>query len=114
MGDTDKKMDISADGLTKLLAKSLENFQEERDLALERYRRQDDMITTAEDFVLQGKNAVDYLKTAADRSNAIFGLAKLMKEIVYKDDSKSDQQGGGGGMNDDLKKEILKTIKENE
>lgn len=107
-----KKVDISATGLEGLLAKSLDNFQEERDLALERYRRQDEMMQSADDFVLQGKFTVDYLKVAADRSNAIFGVAKLVKEIIHKDDSGLNKGGAGPGMGDAQKSEILRLIKE--
>jgi len=108
-----KKVDISSGGLEKLLEKSLENFQEERDLALERYRRQDEQMLSSDDFVLQGKFTVDYLKVAADRSNAIFNLAKLVKDIVHKDDSGLGKNGTSNGTNNDSQKaEILRLMKE--
>ena len=107
-----KKVDISVTGLEKLLDKSLDSFHEERDLALERYRRQDEMMQSADDFVLQGKFAVDYLKIAADRSNAIFNIAKLVKDIIYKDDSGPNKGGSGPGVGDNQKSEILKLLKE--
>jgi Asp-tRNA(Asn)/Glu-tRNA(Gln) amidotransferase B subunit len=108
-----KKVDISTGGLEKLLEKSLDNFQEERDLALERYRRQDEQMQSSDDFVLQGKFTVDYLKVAADRSNAIFNLAKLVKDIVHKDDSGGlNKAGATGTSNDAQKAEILKLMKE--
>ena len=111
----DKNLEISPKGLEKLLVKSLENFQEERDLALERYRRQDEAMTSNEDFVLQGKSAVDYLKTAADRSNAIFAVAKLVKEIVHKEGATPQSGGiGTGSMDDENKRQILKMIRDNE
>lgn len=107
-----KKVDISTGGLEKLLEKSLTNFQEERDLALERYRRQDEQMQSSDDFILQGKFTVDYLKVAADRSNAIFNLAKLVKDIVHKDDSGLGKSGATGTSNDSQKAEILKLMKE--
>jgi hypothetical protein len=107
-----RKVDISNTGLEKLLEKSLDNFQEERDLALERYRRQDEMMQSADDFILQGKFTVDYLKVAADRSNAIFNLAKLVKDIVHKDDGGIGKTGATGTSNDSQKAEILKLMKE--
>lgn len=109
------KVDISVTGLEKLLDKTYDAFQEERDLALERYRRQDEMMTSSDDFVLQGKTAVDYLKVASERSNAIFGIAKLVKEIVYKDDVGAAGAGGkgsGGGVEDGKKADILRMIRE--
>ena len=108
----ENKIDISQSGLEKLLAKSLQNFQEERDLALERYRRQDENIQTSDDFILQGKFNVDYLRTAADRSNAIFNLAKLYKEIIFRDDNKGVDGGNAVGVGDAQKREILNMLKE--
>ena len=112
----DKNLEITPKGLEKLLVKSLDNFQEERDLALERYRRQDEAMVNNEDFVLQGKAAVDYLKTAADRSNAILLVAKMVKEIVYKEGNTNQTSGGVGGssFDDENKRQILKIIRENE
>lgn len=108
-----KKVDISNNGLEKLLEKSLDNFQEERDLALERYRRQDEQMQSSDDFILQGKFTVDYLKVAADRSNAIFNLAKLVKDIIHKDDSGGiNKTGSTGTSNDAQKAEILRLMKE--
>lgn len=105
------KIEINQGGLEKLLVKSLGNFQEERDLALERYRRQDENMVSNDDFILQGKTNVDYLKVAADRSNAVFGVAKLITDILYKNDS-----GKPGteinGSSDAQKREILTLLKE--
>jgi len=91
-----------------LVGKSLKNFEEERELSLERYRRQDETIISPEDFVLQGKFAVDYLKVAADRSNAMIGVAKMLKDIVYKDSS--GDSGSAAGFSDAAKKEIFKYL----
>ena len=110
--ENNKKVDISNSGLERLLDKSLNNFQEERDLALERYRRQDEQMVSSDDFILQGKFTVDYLKVAADRSNAIFNLAKLVKDIVHKDDSGIGKTGATGTSNDSQKSEILRLMKE--
>lgn len=93
----------------KLLNDSLENMKEERELSLERYRRQDEQITTPEDFILQGKFAVDYLKVAADRSNSMLGAAKMIKDIIYKDDS-SNSSVNSNSMSDDMKREIFSLL----
>jgi len=95
MSEINKKVD-------ELLDKFIKNAEEERDLALERYRRQDLMIETAEDFVVQGKNAVDFLKTAAQRSDAILDAVKLIGNIYG--------QGTNGTTpalsSDDIKRQI--------
>jgi hypothetical protein len=96
----------------ELLDKSLQNMEEERDLSLERYRRQDETIVSPEDFVLQGKFAVDYLKVAAERSNSMIGVAKMIKDIIYKEGTSSETLSSSGAPSDDLKREIFKYIKE--
>jgi hypothetical protein len=94
----------------ELLDKSLKNMEEERDLSLERYRRQDESIISPEDFVLQGKFAVDYLKVAADRSNAMISVAKMIKDIIYKDGSGDNSSSNSGSLNDNFKKEIFQYL----
>ena len=102
---------LSSEGLEELINKFIVNANEERDLALERYRRQDEAIVTPEDFVLQGKNAVDFLKTASSRSDALLQAAKLIKEVVY------DKKEGGAStktdLNDNIRTHVLRTMKEN-
>lgn len=99
MAATNSKID-------ELIEKFIKNAEEERDLALERYRRQDMMIETAEDFVVQGKNAVEYLKTAAQRSDAILDVIKIIN-------TSSVQTNNGGALTldgDDLKKQIKEMV----
>lgn len=99
------------DMFRKLLDTSLKNMEEERELSLERYRRQDETIVSPEDFVLQGKFAVDYLKVAAERSNSMVAVAKMLKDIIYKEGSNNDSSlSSSGTPNDELKKEIFKYI----
>lgn len=99
------------DSLLKgLLDKTLKNLEEERELSLERYRRQDESMQDPDDFILQGKFAVDYLKVAADRSNAMIGIAKMVKDIVYKDNSGEGSANSSGPMNDAMRREIFKYL----
>jgi translation initiation factor 2B subunit (eIF-2B alpha/beta/delta family) len=103
------KKKVTKEMLDELIEKFVSHAEEERDLALERYRRQDEMMTTPEDFVLQGKNTVEYLKTASERSNSLLNVAKMIKDIVYaKNESVEDDKE----MTDDDKKEIIKAIRE--
>jgi hypothetical protein len=94
----------------ELLDKSLQNMEEERDLSLERYRRQDEQITSPEDFILQGKFAVDYLKVAADRSNAMIGVAKMIKDIIYKENTSNESINSPGNLSDTIKREIFERM----
>lgn len=102
---------ISKEKLEDIIEKFISYAEEERDLALERYRRQDELILSPEDFVLQGKNAVDFLKTASERSNSLLGVAKMIKEIVYV---KNEDGGNNKEIDDEMKKEILRQIREEE
>jgi len=111
MNNEEKSKDLES-MFKELLDKSLQNMEEERDLSLERYRRQDETIVSPEDFVLQGKFAVDYLKVAAERSNSMIGVAKMIKDIIYKEGASSETLSPSGAPNDDLKREIYKYIKE--
>tara|TARA_B100000963_G_scaffold361487_1_gene397170 strand:+ start:2512 stop:2868 length:357 start_codon:yes stop_codon:yes gene_type:complete len=112
MDNKDNSKDLES-MFKKLLDTSLKNMEEERELSLERYRRQDETIVSPEDFVLQGKFAVDYLKVAAERSNSMVGLAKMIKDIIYKEGAESGTMLSSGAPSDDLKKEIFKYINKN-
>ena len=100
--------EINKEKMSELFDKFIKNAEEERDLALERYRRQDILIESAEDFVMQGKNAVDFLKTASQRSDAILDAIKVMKDIVFKDPSAGGGQSSFSG--DDFKKQIKDAV----
>lgn len=103
------KVEISEQGISSLMNMLKDNINEERNLALERYRRQDESIENNEQFILQGKYLVDFLKTASDRTDALMNLTKMVTNIVYKDET-----GSKPVMDDSfIKSEILKHL-ENE
>jgi hypothetical protein len=109
MENSDENLDLES-MFRDLIQKSLKNIEEERDLSLERYRRQDETIISPDDFLLQGKFAVDYLKVAAERSNQMVNLAKVLKDIVYKESGGEGSGMSSGGLNDAYKKEIFKYL----
>lgn len=103
------KVEISEDGIKVLLNNLKDNINEERNLALERFRRQDETIENNEQFILQGKYLVDFLRTASDRTDALMNLTKMISTIVYK-----DENGTKPVLNDDqVKSEILKYLDNN-
>ena len=51
-----EKIEIAKEGLEKILNNAVNHIEEIRALALDRYRRQDELINGAQDFILQGKN----------------------------------------------------------
>lgn len=104
------KIEISEDGIKSLLNNLKDNINEERNLALDRFRRQDETIENNEQFILQGKYLVDFLRTASDRTDALMNLTKMISNIVYKDES-----GSKPTLNDDqIKSEILKYLDNND
>jgi len=99
--------EIDKEKINELFDKFIKNAEEERDLALERYRRQDLQVEKPEDFVLQGKNLVDFLKTASQRSDAILDAIKIMSAITYKDNSTSVQSNLSP---DEFKKQLKQAV----
>jgi len=111
MEDNDKKMDPSKELYEKLMREVYKYKLEEREMALDRYRRADEQMDSAESFILMGKNAIDFLKQAASSSDGIEKLAKEIKSIVYKDDSSSNVEVN---FNDITKRGIIDAMKEEE
>ena len=101
------KVDLTQNGYKDLLNQVLTNKLEERELALDRYRRADQQMSDSEQFVLMGKNAVSFLTLAANSTNEIAKLAAEVKGIVYKDDSPDKV---GVVISDDWKEQVANAI----
>lgn len=106
-----KKMDPTRDLYEKLMSEVYKYKLEEREMALDRYRRADAQMDSAESFILMGKNAIDFLKQAANASDGIYNLAKEIKSIVYKEDSTSNVEVN---FNDATKKALIDAVKAEE
>lgn len=87
-----KELKIDENSYLMLLNKVLKNKEEERDLALDRYRKADESIQSNDHFMLLGKNAVSFLRLASDTTNDLANLAKEIKSIVFKE---SENPGSG-------------------
>jgi len=103
------KVNLTQDGYNDLLNQVLKNKLEERELALDRYRRADQQMNDSEQFVLMGKNAVSFLALAATSTNEMAKLATEIKSIVYKDDSPNK---GPTAISDNWKEQIANKIEE--
>ena len=106
-----ENLEISKEGYLSLIRKVYDNKLEERELALDRYRRADEQMETPEQFVLMGKNAVSFLNMAALSSNDLAALAKEIKSIVYKGETTTDI---GLNLSDGWKDAIGEKIEEME
>lgn len=106
---SNKKVDISKKGFEDLINQVLTNANEERNLALDRYRIQDEQIESLEDFMAIGKDSVAYLKLASERTNLLVTVADKFKDIVYSS-SEIESSTGDGGFSDDMRKKIEATV----
>ena len=116
------EVEITKESYLKLINKVFDNKLEEREIALDRYRRADEQMDTPEKFVLLGKNAVSFLGLASDSSNEIALLAKEIKSIVYNDTDGTSSDNGKisqgfksavGSYIDTVKRNKSKRIAEN-
>jgi len=106
-----KNMNPTRDLYESLMAEVYKYKLEEREMALDRYRRADEQMDTAESFILMGKNAISFLKQASDSSDGIEKLAKEIKSIVYKED---EAAGASSSFNDADKKIIIDAMRAEE
>lgn len=106
------ELNLSKDGYLYLIKKVYSNKIEERELALDRYRKADEQMENIDQFFLIGKNTVAFLDLASRSSNELANLAKEIKSIVYKDDSPDKEIKLS--LSDNWKEAVQKTIEENE
>lgn len=106
-----KEIKMNEDSYLMLLNKVFTNKEEERELALDRYRKADEKMETNDHFVVMGKNAVSYLRLASDTTNDMFNVAKEIKSVIYKDDV---QSSSSLPVNDETMKMLIDKIKEQE
>lgn len=103
-----KEIKIDENSYLMLVNKIFKNTEEERDLALDRYRKADESIETNDHFMMLGKNAVAFLRLASDTTNNLATLAKEIKSIVFKD---NDSMAGGPGQTDAQMRAIIDMVK---
>lgn len=107
-----KEIKIDENSYLMLLNKVLKNKDEERDMALDRYRKADESIQSTDHFMLLGKNSVAYLRLASDISNDMADLAKEIKSIIFKESDTSS--GAGAGQSADQMRAIIDLAKESD
>ncbi len=107
----EQEFDISKEGYLKLIKEVYKKKLEERELALDRYRKADEQMVSEEQFMMLGKNAVSYLTLASTSTSDIAQIAKEIKSIVYKD---NDNGAVTVNLGEDFKKEIADALKDEE
>lgn len=86
-GSTDiDKIELNAEGHLEMLRKVAKFKIEERDMALDRYRRTDEDINSQEELFTLGKTAISFLHAASNASNTLNEIVKEMGRIVHNTD----------------------------
>lgn len=107
-----KEIKINEESYLMLLNTILKNKEEERAMALDRYRKADESIETNEHFMLLGKNAALFLRQASDATNDLSGLAKEIKGIIFKENDNGTP--GGPVQSAEQMRAIIDMVKKEE
>ena len=90
-----KELKVDENTYLMLINKVLTMKEEDRELALDRYRKADESIQSNDHFMLLGKNTVSYLRLASDIANDIARLATEIKSVVFKESEVSGAASAG-------------------
>lgn len=107
-----KELKLDESSYLMLLNKVLKNKEEERDLALDRYRKADESIQTNDHFMVLGKNAATFLDIASHATNDLANLAKEIKSIVFKETENGSM--ASPGQSADQMRAIIDLAKESD
>jgi hypothetical protein len=88
------KIKIDKESHIELLNFIAKQKLEDRELALDRYRKADEEMEDGEMMAMLGKTAISYLELASKSSNVLLEMARDIQKIVYKD----DEEGPTGGF----------------
>lgn len=105
---------ISKEVYIDMLNEIYTKISEERDMSIDRYRFQDEQMQNADDFILQGKNAISFLNHASNRTDALFGISKELKSIIFKDAGEDASSSSGSAMSDDKRRALADFIKQSQ
>lgn len=109
-GSTDvTKIELTPEGHLDLLRKVAQFKIEERDMALDRYRRADAEIQSQEQLFTLGKTAVSFLHAASNASNVLHEMVKEMGRIVHKTDQ---PQVVNNNFADETKRAVAEEVQE--
>lgn len=106
-----KEVKLNEDSYLMLINQVLKNKLEERELALDRYRKADESIQTNDHFMLLGKNAATFLDLASRATNDMASLAREMKSIIFKE---SETGAVGAAQSAEEMRAIIDLAKEDE
>ena len=91
MANNKTKLEKTQDSYFDFLNEIKDCFYEERQLALDRYRRAENEINSPEEFMLLGKVSVSYLNAASEASKKMLSLSEQMNKILFKEEESANQ-----------------------
>lgn len=98
------KIDVSKDSVLNMLTKVAAFKMEERDLALDRFKRVNEGMADESEFWAHGKSAILYLDSVSKSSNYLGDLARDVMKIVFKEEASSDGANGQAMGNEDKRR----------
>lgn len=98
------QIDVSKDSVLKMLTKVASFKMEERDLALDRFKRVNEEMADESEFWAHGKSAILYLDSASKSSNYLGDLARDVMKIVFKEEINAADNSGIAMKDDDKKR----------
>ncbi len=98
-------IDVSKDSVLRMLTKVAAFKMEERDLALDRFKRVNEEMTEEAEFWAHGKSAILYLDSASRSSNYLGDLARDVMKLVFKDEA-NNEGSSGASMTEDSRKRL--------
>lgn len=102
---------LTSDAYLAMMNMLMKKKDEERELALDRYRKADELMETAEEFALMGRNTAAFLKLASDSTNDMHTMLDKLRAIIFKE----DEGAGGltaGEFGDEKKAQIIESMKQ--
>lgn len=112
MSNNLENITISKESHVYLLNKVLEFKTEERNMALDRYRKADDTMSSSEEFMILGKTAISFLNAASEASSYMGEIAKEISKIVNREEAPLTQINNFNQSEDEKRaiKEAVKSI----
>lgn len=105
-----KQIKLDTESFTNLLQEMYNECCEQRSKALFVFNKQSVDIKDNNDIALVSKINSDYLKIVNESIEKKLSIARLMKDVIYKEDSNKKDSTDGGSLSDEDKELISKML----
>lgn len=106
-GNLKNNMKVDENTFLSILQDVYTKKDEERNLALDKYRQIEQDLNDAEQFAIMGKQAAAYLEIASKCTNDIKDLAEKIKDIMKRD---NEEESSEGGLTDEEKRQLTDIV----